>query len=305
MLRVQKLCKTFNTSIFQKSVVAAENISFDVEFGSICGIVGQNGAGKTTTIRMILGILLPDSGSISIGGIEHIDKTIFGYLPEERGLYKKSTVWENLFYLGSLKLKDKSIIQSSIKYWLERFDILDYKNREIAELSKGNQQKIQFIASILHNPKILIVDEPFSGLDPLNQVLFKDILIELKKTGLAIIFCTHQLQTAEEICDSIVMIHQGKVALNGTIEEIKHQYHSDSFDIVFDVNSELQDFILDRTCEIHQISTNKVRVSISDTNKFTELLQKLSHYQSIVSIEKFIPSLLSIYSDIISSKHIN
>ena len=300
MLRVQKLCKTFNTSIFQKSVVAAENISFDVEFGSICGIVGQNGAGKTTTIRMILGILLPDSGSISIDGIEHIDKTIFGYLPEERGLYKKS-----LFYLGSLKLKDKSIIQSSIKYWLERFDILDYKNREIAELSKGNQQKIQFIASILHNPKILIVDEPFSGLDPLNQVLFKDILIELKKTGLAIIFCTHQLQTAEEICDSIVMIHQGKVALNGTIEEIKHQYHSDSFDIVFDVNSELQDFILDRTFEIQQISTNKVRVSISDTNKFTELLQKLSHYQSIVSIEKFVPSLLSIYSDIISSKHIN
>jgi ABC-2 type transport system ATP-binding protein len=249
--------------------------------------------------------LLPDSGSISIDGIEHIDKTIFGYLPEERGLYKKSTVWENLFYLGSLKLKDKSIIKSSIKYWLERFDIIDYKNREIAELSKGNQQKIQFIASILHNPKILIVDEPFSGLDPLNQVLFKDILIELKKSGLAIIFCTHQLQTAEEICDSIVMIHQGKVALNGTIEEIKHQYHSDSFHIVFDENSELQDFILDRTLEIHQISTNKVRVSITDTTKFTELLQKLSHYQSIVSIEKFVPSLLSIYTDIISSKNIN
>jgi ABC-type uncharacterized transport system ATPase subunit len=113
------------------------------------------------------------------------------------------------------------------------------------------------------------------------------------------------LQTAEEICDSIVMIHQGKVALNGTIEEIKHQYHSDSFHIVFDENSELQDFILDRTLEIHQISTNKVRVSITDTTKFTELLQKLSHYQSIVSIEKFVPSLLSIYTDIISSKNIN
>jgi ABC-2 type transport system ATP-binding protein len=305
MLRVQKLCKTFNTSLFQKSVIAADNISFDVEFGSICGIVGQNGAGKTTTIRMILGILLSDSGSISIDGIDHIDKTIFGYLPEERGLYKKSTVWENLFYLGSLKLKDKSIIKSSINYWLERFDIKEYKNREIAELSKGNQQKIQFIASILHNPKILIVDEPFSGLDPLNQVLFKDILIELKNNGLAIIFCTHQLQTAEEICDSIVMIHQGKLALYGTIEAIKHKYYSDSYNIVFVDTNELQDFIIDKTFEAHLVSSNKVRVSIPDKSIFTELLQKLSHYQSIVSIEKFIPSLLSIYTDIISSKHIN
>lgn len=284
MLTITDLTKNYGT--FR----ALDSISFSAESGKICGIVGPNGAGKTTTIRIILGILGANGGSITYEGkdIKDIPRSAFGYLPEERGLYKQSTVNETLLYLGSLKTGNAKQLKSDIDGWLERFHIPDYKHKKIEELSKGNQQKIQFIASVLHDPELLIIDEPLSGLDPLNQELFKDIVQELKQRGKTILFCTHQLPIAEVLCDTVIMLNKGTIALSGNMTDI---LRSGSMDIIIEFSS-LHGQALPKT--FHKVSDMQWIIP-SEHGSMQDIVSHASTYGDILSINPYKPTLLSIF----------
>ena len=219
-LEIRNLSKTFG------SLKAVDNASFTVPEGSIFGLIGRNGAGKTTTIRMMMNIYLPDSGEVILRGAkvgqEFKDKV--GYLPEERGLYKKMKVLETLLYFAELKGKSGKEIEKKALQYLKRFDLLDRKLAKVEDLSKGNQQKIQFIATVLHDPDFIILDEPFSGLDPINTNLLKEIILEMKQRGKVIIFSTHLMDFAEKMCDHIAMIDKGQIIVNGSLAELKQKY---------------------------------------------------------------------------------
>lgn len=284
MLSISDLTKTYGT--FR----ALDSISFSAEAGKICGIVGPNGAGKTTTIRIILGILGANAGTITYNGtdIKDVPRSAFGYLPEERGLYKQSTVNETLLYLGSLKTRNAKQLKSDIDAWLERFHIPDYKHKKIEELSKGNQQKIQFIASVLHDPELLIIDEPLSGLDPLNQELFKDIVQELKQKGKTILFCTHQLPIAEVLCDTVIMLNKGAIALSGKMSDI---LRSGSTDIMIEFSS----LHGQELSEPFQKVTDMQWIVSGEIGSMQEIVSQASIYGEIQSINPYKPTLLSIF----------
>ncbi len=220
MLRVSALRKDFAT------VRAVDGVSFDVRRGEIFGLLGRNGAGKTTTIRMVLNILKPDAGEVFFDGRPFSDATrnLVGYVPEERGLYRKSKLLDTILYFAGLRGMMPSRARAEAQRWLDRFSLTPYAHRKVEELSKGNQQKVQFIVSIIHDPPLVVLDEPFSGLDPVNQILLKDILLELKQRGKAIIFSTHQMDQAERLSDLLCLIEQGRVVLSGTIRDVKRRY---------------------------------------------------------------------------------
>jgi len=213
-----------------------DGVSFDVPGGSIFGLIGPNGAGKTTTIRMILRILEPDSGTVTYNGASFTKATrdILGYLPEERGLYKKSRLIDTLLYLAELRGLQRSKARVAVMTWLERLGLRDAAQRKVEELSKGNQQKVQFIGAVLHDPAILVLDEPLSGLDPVNQNIFKDILLDLKQKGKSIIFSTHQMDQAERLSDALCLINKGRVVLGGTVRDVKKRYGRNSLHVDFD-----------------------------------------------------------------------
>lgn len=229
-LEVRNLTKTFD------KVVAVDNASFEVPDGSIFGLIGRNGAGKTTTIRMMMGIYLPDSGDVVLKGVKvgQEFKNRVGYLPEERGLYKKMKVMDTLLYFAELKGKNGRPIQMKAEEYLKRFDLYDRRLSKIEDLSKGNQQKIQFIGTILHEPDFIILDEPFSGLDPVNTNLLKDIILEMKSKGKVIIFSTHLMDFAERMCDHIAMIDHGKIILKGSLNEIKKKHSQRNVSLSYD-----------------------------------------------------------------------
>ena len=213
------------------SVVAVDNLSLKVPKGSIYGFIGPNGSGKTTSIRMIMKIMYPDKGLLLINGQEHNSKRLrnVGYLPEDRGLYKKMKLGELLHFHG--ELNEGKDLKKWIDYWLKRLDLTEYKDKKVETLSKGMKQKLQFIATILHQPELIILDEPFSGLDPVNADLLKDVILELQKKGATIIFSTHDMSMAEKMCDYIFMIYQGKKVLDGTLTNIQDQYGNDTIQI--------------------------------------------------------------------------
>ncbi len=217
------IVKHINKSFGQLQVIW--DLSMQVEEGSIFGFLGPNGAGKTTTMRMILDIIRPDSGSITWNGkqIRDIPRHHFGYLPEERGLYPKVEVQEQLLFLARLNGLSKTAAQKNLDEWLERFDIPQYRHMKVEELSKGNQQKIQFLATILHDPLILIMDEPFSGLDPVNANLLKEALLEMHRRGKTMVFSTHQLEQVEELCEDVVIIDKGETIIQGSVRDVKRQ----------------------------------------------------------------------------------
>lgn len=204
---------------------AITDLSMEVAEGAIFGFLGANGAGKTTTMRMILDILRPDSGSITWHGrdVREVPRQNWGYLPEERGLYPKMRVDEQLLFLARLQGVSKLDARKALDEWLERFQITALRGRKIEELSKGNQQKVQFLASMLHNPDILIMDEPFSGLDPVNATVLKDAFLEMHRRGKTILFSTHQLEQAEELCQDIVIINKGQIVVQGSVREVKRR----------------------------------------------------------------------------------
>ncbi len=220
MLKVKSVVKTFG------NLVAVDHLSFQVEDGEIFGLLGENGAGKTTTFRMILGLLEPDSGTVLLDG-KRIDYTItdkIGYVTEERSLLTKMTVKEQILYYGALKGMEENEILKELDKWLKHFEIESYKEKKIKELSKGNQQKVQFISAVIHHPKLLILDEPFTGLDPINVRMMKDAIYQLKKEKTSIIFSSHQMEYIEEFCEKLIILVKGKKILDGELEEIKKSF---------------------------------------------------------------------------------
>jgi ABC-2 type transport system ATP-binding protein len=219
-LEVKNLTKRFG------SLVAVNQASFEVPEGSIFGLIGRNGAGKTTTIRMMMGIYMPDEGEVNLRGVKvgQDFKNRVGYLPEERGLYKKMKVMDTLHYFAEIKGKSGRDVNKKANEYLKRFELYDRRLSKVEDLSKGNQQKLQFIATVLHDPDFVILDEPFSGLDPVNTNLLKDIILEMKERGKVIIFSTHLMEFAEKLCDHLAMIDQGKIILKGKLSEIKSKY---------------------------------------------------------------------------------
>lgn len=220
MLKLKNIKKTY------QDLVAVDNLSFEVKDGEIFGLLGENGAGKTTTFRMIMGLLEPDNGSILLDG-QKIDYSItdkIGFVTEERSLLTKLTVKEQILYYGALKGMSNNEIIKELDYWLDKFEIKEYENKKIKKLSKGNQQKIQFISAVINQPKLLILDEPFTGLDPINVKMLKDAVYELKEKGTSIIFSSHQMEYIEEFCEKLVILVKGKTILEGYLEEIKNSY---------------------------------------------------------------------------------
>ena len=230
MIDVQNIVKAYD------SVKAVDSVSFSANPGEIFGLIGPNGAGKTTTIRMIMNILAPDSGSISIDGkpLTEADKARIGYLPEERGLYRKMKVGDMLAFLAEIKGADKQASLHRADTWLERFGIFDWKNRKIEELSKGMAQKVQFIGTVAHDPELLLFDEPFSGLDPVSQDLLLEALLELKHAGKTVLFSTHIMDHAERICERIFLVNKGKEVAYGSLAEVKARFGTDAARVEFD-----------------------------------------------------------------------
>jgi len=266
MLKVTNLRKEYDI------VVAVDGVSLEVRRGELFGLLGPNGAGKTTIIRTILNIIQPDSGEITFNGKSFVKEmwNDIGYLPEERGLYRKSKIVNTILYFASLKGISVKEAKPLVYYWLERFGLKSEGHRKIEELSKGNQQKVQLIISVLHRPQLLILDEPFTGLDPVNQILLKDVLLELRQKDVAIIFSTHQMEQVEKMCDSICLIHRGKQVLGGELHEIKKRYGTNSIHLEYEGDGEfLKGFDFIRRADVYQ---NYAELELSDISKSSELL---------------------------------
>ena len=220
MLKVENIIKKYGEN------VAVNNLSFTVDAGEIFGLLGENGAGKTTTFRIIMGLIDANEGKVTLDGkkIDYSETDNIGFVTEERSLLTKLTVQEQIEFYGTLKGLDKDTIDKRLDYWLEKFEITSYKNRKIKELSKGNQQKIQFISAIIYEPKLLILDEPFTGLDPINVKLMKDAIYYLKEKGCSIIFSSHQMEYIEDFCEKLILLVKGNTILDGKLDDIKENY---------------------------------------------------------------------------------
>ena len=268
-LKVEHVNKTYGT----KKVV--NNISFEIDKPSVYGLLGTNGAGKTTTIRMILGILKKDSGEISWNGKEVKRKNVnFGYLPEERGLYVNAVVKDQLLYFAMLNGMDKKAAFTEIKKLLEEFKIPGYLNKKVKTLSKGNKQKIQLISAILHKPQMVILDEPFSGLDPVNIELFKSTVLDLKKSGATILFSSHRMEDVEEMCDRIVMLNKGNVVENNTVQALINKYsREDVMNIV--TSADITELIAESGLKLESRENKSFDVQFNDRNKLQHLYARI------------------------------
>jgi len=290
ILELQNLKKYFAT---QKAV---DDISLTVERGQIFGLLGPNGAGKTTLIRMITGIFYPDEGQIIFDGKKFDpikDVGYIGYMPEERGLYKKMKIGEQTMYLAQLKGLSRSDAQTKIKQWFVKFEMESWWNKKVEDLSKGMSQKLQFVTTVLHNPKLIILDEPFSGLDPVNSNLIKDEIFNLAKNGATIIFSTHRMEQVEEICDHIALINKGKKILDGTVKQVKQDFKENLFSIGADHIPSLNG---SSPFEIVGTKNHSHIVRIKEGNKSNDVLQYLLNQGvAIHSFNEILPSLNDIF----------
>ena len=253
---------------------AVDNISLELKEPSVYGLLGTNGAGKTTTIRMLLGIIKKDEGEITWNGKKVDRKSVnFGYLPEERGVYPKTKIFDQLKYFAELKGMNKIEAEESIKKWAKVLKVEEYLQMPAEKLSKGNQQKIQFMTAIIHNPELVVLDEPFSGLDPVNTEILKDIIIDLVKNGKYVIMSAHQMATIEEFCSDILILNKGKTVLQGNLKEIKESYPANRVEI--DVNQNIDKIIKEFELEIENEKNNVYTIRISNEEKAHELLRKL------------------------------
>jgi ABC transporter related protein len=253
---------------------AVDNISFELNKPGVFGLLGTNGAGKTTTIRMLLGIIKKDSGEITWNGKAVDRKSVnFGYLPEERGVYPKTKIYNQLMYFAELKGMKKEEADEAIKNWAKKLKVEEYLDKTAEKLSKGNQQKIQFMTAVIHNPELLVLDEPFSGLDPVNTELLKNIIINLVKEGKYIIMSAHQMSTIEEFCSDILILNKGKTVLKGNLKEIKDTYPANRVQI--ETNENIEKDIKKLGFEIENIKNYSYTVKIFDEQKAHELLKEL------------------------------
>ncbi|MBS5720872.1 MAG: ATP-binding cassette domain-containing protein [Clostridium sp.] len=253
---------------------AVDNISFELNKPGVFGLLGTNGAGKTTTIRMLLGIIKKDSGKITWNGKVVDRKSVnFGYLPEERGVYPKTKIYNQLMYFAELKGMKKEEADEAIKNWAKKLKVEEYLDKPAEKLSKGNQQKIQFMTAVIHNPELLVLDEPFSGLDPVNTELLKNIIINLVKEGKYIIMSAHQMSTIEEFCSDILILNKGKTVIKGNLKEIKDTYPANRVQI--ETNENIETDIKKLGFEIENIKNYSYTVKIFDEQKAHELLKEL------------------------------
>lgn len=276
--------------------IAVDNVSFNVPKGSVFGLLGPNGAGKTSLIRIITTITMADSGIILLDGekLNFDHPSQIGYMPEERGLYKKMKVGEQLLYLAQLKGMPLKEAKSKLKNWLEKFEILSWWDKKVEELSKGMQQKIQFIATVVHEPKLLILDEPFSGLDPINTNLIKEEIAELNRKGTSIIFSTHRMEQVEEVCERIVLINHGQKILEGGVDQIKEDHKENIYKIGF--HGSLPDNISNEGYQIVSDDENQLTMKINDGHHPNELLRSLINSGvEIKSYNEILPSINDIF----------
>jgi ABC-2 type transport system ATP-binding protein len=296
-----KIVEVQNVTKKYANHLALDNISLSIEKGSVFGLLGPNGAGKTTLIRILNQITAPDTGTIFFKGrpIQKNDIELIGYLPEERGLYKKMKVGEQSLYLAQLKGLSKKDALEKLVYWFKKFEIETWWNRKVEELSKGMQQKVQFITTIIHNPEFLILDEPFSGFDPINTNLLKQEILELKKNGTTIILSTHNMESVEEICDDIVLINKSKKVLEGHLSEIKQNFKNHQFEIAVEINSNTNNvlhselFTILNTQQNENITTWKVQLTEQVTGN--QLLQYLLPFCNIITFKEILPSMNEIF----------
>ncbi len=274
---------------------AVDDVSFAVPSQSIFGMLGPNGSGKTTTIRMITSIIMPDSGEILFGNelLKRNHSARIGYMPEERGLYKKMKVWEQLVYLAQLKGLKSADAKKKVFEWLERLNIKDWWNKKVEELSKGMGQKIQFVSTVVHNPNLIILDEPFSGLDPVNAELIKNEIMRLRNEGATIIFSTHRMEQVEEICESIVLYNKGKVLLEGKVDEVRRRFRPHNFSVKYEGATPS---ISDSRFSLVNSNDHELIIKISDGTQPNELLKSLLNQNcNVVSFNEVLPSLNEIF----------
>lgn len=298
ILEVQEVSKNFG------SFTALNKVSISVPKGSIYGLLGPNGAGKTTLIRVVNQITMPDAGKVILDG-EPLNSTHIkdiGYLPEERGLYKSMKVGEQALYLAQLKGLSHKEAKTRLKYWFDRLEIGDWWNKKIQELSKGMAQKIQFVVTVLHQPKLLIFDEPFSGFDPINANLIKDEILKLREDGSTVIFSTHRMESVEELCDDIALIDKSNKILDGKLIDIKRQYKTNTFEVGILSNNKqsLQQELSDK---FHVSRANfktigdelKLNIKLSEGEKSNDLLNFLCHQGEVSHFVELIPSVNDIF----------
>ena len=284
---------------------ALTNVSISVEQGTIFGLLGPNGAGKTTLIRIINQITGPDSGSLWLNGrpmkAEDIEK--IGYLPEERGLYKKMKVGEQALYLGQLKGLSRRDAMKELKIWFEKLEITAWWDKKVMELSKGMQQKVQFICTVLHKPRLLIFDEPFSGFDPINADIITHEILQMKKNGATIIFSTHNMESVEQLCDHIALIDKSKKILDGATQEIREKYKSNLYDIYYRGDLDVQGHVLAGKYNIlsneQNGNGNKLCIQYPDGSNSKELIKDLVDHVEIVSFNEVIPSMNEVFIKVV------
>ena len=263
---------------------AVDNISFEVDKPGVFGLLGTNGAGKTTTIRMLLGIIKKDTGEITWNGKKVERKSVnFGYLPEERGVYPKTKIYDQLMYFAKLKGMNQKDADAAIKKWAKVLKVEEYIPMPAEKLSKGNQQKIQFMTAIIHDPELIVLDEPFSGLDPVNTEILKNVIIDLVKMGKYIIMSSHQMASIEEFCTDILILNKGKTVLKGNLKEIKEGYKANRLELSTDKN--IDEFIKEFNMEIEFSKNNEYSIKIDSEEKAHQLLEKL--VTNHIEVDKF------------------
>ncbi|MGJ1364023.1 ABC transporter ATP-binding protein [Sphingobacterium spiritivorum] len=294
---------------------ALDDVSLFIPKGKIFGLLGPNGAGKTSLIRIINQITAPDEGQILFNGEvlnpNHIGK--IGYLPEERGLYKKMKIGEQMLYLAQLKGLSKAEASTKIRYWFEKLQIQSWWDKKVEDLSKGMQQKVQFVATVVHEPELIILDEPFSGFDPVNAQIIQDEILELNKKGATIIYSTHRMETVEELCDNIALINKSKKILDGSVKEIKQKYKNQTFTLQFEQDATLQDWhnpelfeVItypqpDESSDDHAEITLKLQEGIKLNDALSYLIPKISIHQIIEKV----PSMQDIFIENVTKSQLN
>jgi ABC-2 type transport system ATP-binding protein len=301
LFEAQNVTKRFATQ------TALDEVSMSVPEQSIYGLLGPNGAGKTTLIRIINQITAPDSGAVLLNGKPIRSEDVFkiGYLPEERGLYKKMKVGEQALYLAQLKGLDRNEAMRRLKYWFKKLEITEWWGKKVEELSKGMQQKVQFVTTILHEPQLLIFDEPFTGFDPINVKQIKDEILFLRDRGATIIFSTHNMSSVEELCDNITLINKAKTILEGSVEKIRHDWAANEYDIVFD-----GEIIPEGNAHFSVISTSFndgksfIRIKTAETaDESNEIIKAMCAAGKVISFNRALPSMNEIFIRVVETKN--
>lgn len=293
MLRINNIVKQY------ASHRALDDVSLHVEKGKIFGLLGPNGAGKTSLIRIITQITAPDSGEVIFNGerlnVHHISQ--IGYLPEERGLYKKMEIGEQVLYLSKLKGLSTAEATKRIKYWFEKLEMGDWWNKKVEDLSKGMQQKVQFVATVLHKPELIILDEPFSGFDPVNADIIKNEILELNKEGATFIFSTHRMESVEELCDNIALIHRSKKILDGPVRDIREQYRNGTYWLEYEGS-----YNLEHTRELFEVleqettaAKTRLKIKIREHQSVNQALSALLPHVAINRLDEVIPNMNDIF----------